>query len=98
MTLKQQCREKAIHWYNGKERRKIAKKHEEELTKEQFEKRDEELNKFKNHLSENFPLTQQLQIVCSYLWDFIIVIAPAVLLLLYLSTKIFCNIISNCAK
>lgn len=64
-TIKQKCRENNVKWYRYK--------------KELANTTNEELKKLNNYLSENFPLTQQLKIILSYLWDIIIIIAPVVL-------------------
>lgn len=67
-TIKQQCRENNVRWYWYKE----------DLKKCTFN----DANKLNNYLSENFPLTQQMKIILSYLWDLMIIIAPVVLFIL----------------
>lgn len=69
-TLKQKCRENDIRWYFYKrDIKKIGK--EEQLY--------DEAQKLNNYLSENFPLTQQAKIFCSYAWEGIIILTPIAL-------------------
>lgn len=76
-TIKQMCKENNVKWYWYKS---DIKKLRENGNKEVAEK----LN---NYLSENFPMSQQMKIVVSYLRDTIIVIIPLLLFVLCFAVK-----------
>lgn len=67
-TLKQKCKKNNVRWFLYKRDLK--------------HKIDEESQKLKEYLSENFPLTQQAKIIFQYIWEGIIVLVPIILFVL----------------
>ena len=81
-TLKQQCKENNIRWY-------CYKKDINDINnKDMRDEKKEIVERLNNYLSENFPLTQQIKIIFSYMWDAIIFIIPICLLILCFSIDI----------
>ncbi len=69
-TLKQKCKEIDIRWYMYKSDIKKIKIGDLKYN---------EAQKLNNYLSENFPLTQQVKILFSHIWEGVIVLTPAIL-------------------
>lgn len=76
-TIKQMCKENGVKWYWYKgDIKKLREKGNEE-----------EAEKLNNYLSENFPMSQQIKIIVSYLRDTMIIIIPLLLFLLCFAVK-----------
>lgn len=76
-TIKQICKENDVKWYWYKG----------DIKKLRENGNEEEAEKLNNYLSENFPISQQIKIIVSYLRDAMIIIIPLLLFLLCFAVK-----------